>query len=359
MPIPRFTSTGRALLCALAVFILVPAAAKAASGTDLRIATMDGQLADVRQFANASTIQVPTSPNAKCFISGKGGSGRRAPVPGTTALGIAVDAAASVPALDPVLITDEFSFGLGVCGFGGLQPSGSDSFWQVRVDHKALQVGGDQAGAGSDVLWALVPAPVCEQVPPFACQPTVPELVIEAPARALPGETVNIHVNQFSDSGVATASVGANVPGASAPTDARGITTMTVTQNTNVSATKPGTIPSPGREICVNADQSLCPEGHGRTMFGSENEDAIGGTAGPDRVKARAGDDTVRVRGGFIDEVDCGGGEDIARVDRQDKVDRVSCEEILRPRLACQDKKRKSKKQRRKCRRKVRRAAQA
>jgi hypothetical protein len=333
MPIPRTDSISRgcAVLFALAATLLAAPVASATTGADLRVITQDGtQLAQVRQFTD--TANVPTSPKAKCFFGSKGGTGKPFTVQGPTALGITVDASDSVPGLQPLLVTDEFSFGLGVCGFGGVS-STADNFWQVRINHIASQVGGDQVilGGGDDVLWALVPAPVCEPNPPYACEPTQPELVLEAPARARPGESFPVTVTQYSDAGVPSPAVGAAVTGASQPTDASGATSVTLPARGTLVATRAGSIPSQHLEVCVSAKSRRCPSVRGVTILGSEREDGIGGTKGPDTINARGDDDTIRVRGGAVDRVECGVGIDLVLAGRSDKIDKRSCEEVIRP----------------------------
>ncbi len=330
MPLPRFISSGLIALCALLAATIAPASAGASAGVDLRVATLSGTLADQRQFTD--TTSVPTSPAAKCFFGGKGGTGKPFATAGPNALGAAVEAAQSDPTLNPIAVTDEFSFGLGVCGFGGIN-SGATEFWQVRVNHIALQVAGNLAilGSGDEVLWVLAPNPVCEPNPPFTCQPTAPELKLEAPAKATPGSSVPVQVTEYNDAGVPKPAVGAAVTGAGQPTDASGATSVVVSSTTSLTATRAGAIPSQTLEVCANAKPKRCAASRGRAIFGSESEDAIGGTAGHDRIKARGDDDTIRVRGGNKDQVDCGAGSDLVQADRKDKVDKRSCEEILRP----------------------------
>ena len=330
MPVSRLTYS-IALACAALAALLGAQVASATTGADLRVVTQDGQqLAQLRQFTD--TTNVPTSPAAKCFFGGKGGTGKPFPVQGPTALGLAVDASDTVSSLQPILVTDEFSFGLGVCGFGGVS-STADNFWQVRVNHYALQVAGDHAvlGGGDDVLWALVPAPVCDFNPPYTCQPTEPELVLDAPARAQPGVPFPVQVTEYSDSAVPSAAVGATVTGAAQPTGATGSTMVTLDDRGTLVASRSGSIPSQRLEVCVNAVPKKCPGARGMPISGSGREDGIGGTTGPDTIKARDDDDTVRVRGGGTDTVDCGAGFDLVQADRSDKVDKRSCEEVLRP----------------------------
>ena len=321
---------GCVALCALAIGLATPPLAGATTGADLRVITQDGrELADVRQFTD--TANIPTSPQAKCFFGGVGGSGKPKTIQGPTALGIAVDASASVPSLNPILVTDEFSFGLGICGFGGVSSSASN-FWQVRVNHFALQVGGDQVflGGGDNVLWALVPAPTCDPNPPFTCQPTIPELELEAPARAQPGQPFAVKVIEYSDAGVAKPAAGVAVTGAAQPTDANGATTVTLANSETLVGTRSNAISSQQLRVCVSAKPKRCAGKRGLPIFGTDREDGIGGTKGPDRIKSRGDDDTIRIRGGDSDAVDCGAGEDLVIADRFDKVQRKSCETVLR-----------------------------
>ena len=85
--------------------------------------------------------------------------------------GPAGQAAKTTAALRPLLITDAFDFGLGICGVGGSIVQGKAS-WYLKVNHKGPQVGGDAAKlkAGDEVLWALAPS-----------YPYPNELALEAP----------------------------------------------------------------------------------------------------------------------------------------------------------------------------------
>ena len=195
------------------------------------------------------------------------GSGQPATVEGPTPLGAVADAARNRQRLRPLLITDEFSFGLGVCGIGGAK--GDDShFWNVRVNHVALQVGGDQftLDPGDQVLWTLVPNPVCEPTPPYSCQPGPPELRVKAPARAEPGRPFVVRVFEWSDSGKRSAAVGVTVTGAAAPTDAQGETTVILTRTRKLTARRAGAIASAERAVCVAEPVTLCPRLRGRIL---------------------------------------------------------------------------------------------
>jgi hypothetical protein len=324
---------------AAAVFVTVvslAAAASASAGTvpaDLRVVTDTGKtLADVRQYTD--TTQIPTSPQAKCFAGGGGGSGKPVTVAGPTALGLTADASQTQAGLRPLLIDDEYlgSLGsLGVCGFGGVSAKDDFSnFWELRVDHKVVTVGGDQVavGRGDDVLWSLAPAN-CDTTPPYACH-GLPELSLDAPARATPGKPFAVQVFQYSDKGFTKPAAGAIVTGAAAPSDAAGNALVTLPASGTLQATRAGAIPSRVLPMCVNSKLARCPKKAGRPIFGSALADDITGTAGPDSVKSGDGNDAINVRGGGKDQVQCGGGIDKVKADRSDKVDKVSCERVIR-----------------------------
>src|ERR671918_3062252 len=118
MPYSRTLRRGVACLATLTA-LLVPGAAQAATTTaGLRVVNKAGAtLADQSQVTGDVTIK--TDPGALCF-GPPGGSGNNVNVPGPSALGILKDAADANPALRPVSVTDQFAFGLGVCGIGGV-----------------------------------------------------------------------------------------------------------------------------------------------------------------------------------------------------------------------------------------------
>jgi Domain of unknown function (DUF4430) len=156
MPKTKLNTMGAACLSLL---VLTAGAAPALAGTTtahLRVVNTAGTtLADQSQVTGDVSIQ--TDPGAKCF-GPPGGSGNSVNVPGPSALGIVKDASASDPALRPLSVTDQFSFGLGICGIGGFTFNQGDSaFWYLKVNHVGAQVGGDQylLNAGDNVLWYL------------------------------------------------------------------------------------------------------------------------------------------------------------------------------------------------------------
>ena len=73
-----------------------------------------------------------------------------------TALGLLARDAESNPALNPLLISDSFDFGLALCGVGKSVAKGATS-WYLKVNHKGAMVSADTAKikAGDEVLFAL------------------------------------------------------------------------------------------------------------------------------------------------------------------------------------------------------------
>jgi Ca2+-binding RTX toxin-like protein len=300
------------------------ASAGASVGADLRVVGSSGELDDITQYSDTTTM--PTSPQAECFGPGSGGSGQSVPVQGANALGIVVEAAKSRNRLSPLLLTDKFvpdGFGLGVCGIGGQVAQGS-AFLYTKVNHTGLQVGGSQfpIRAGDQVLWYLAP-----NFPPPA------ELVLNAPVREPLGTPFPVQVLAYGDDGTATPAAGAVISGGATPVtaDASGNAQVTISGPgaAQIQATRGADIPSAALAICTAAQIGDCPLARGRIIVGSDGVDDILGTAGDDRIKPRAGNDGVRalagddrvdVRGGGKDRINCGGGDDSVKADKRDKL---------------------------------------
>ena len=340
MPISISRFLSGALSAALVISMLAVAAVAQGRPTPakVRVVTGDGTtLVDVTQFTD--TTAVPTSPQARCFFGGVGGSGKPATVEGPNALGIVADAARSRKRLRPLLITDEFSFGLGICGFGGAKAD-ANHFWNVRVNHVALQVGGDQRqlNAGDKVLWSLIANPTCEPTPPYTCQPGPPELELRAPARAVKGEPFGVRVFEWSDSGKRTPAAGVSVTAASAPTAADGSTTVILGQTRKLFAERAGAISASELNVCVAEILSGCPRFRGRILVGSGDAEMLRGSKGGDRIMpgadkdrviARGGADLIRARRGGRDRINCGSGPDLVIADRRDII-AGGCERVRR-----------------------------
>ena len=329
----RITVSIAAAASLLALAAFGTAGASASTGADLRVVGPNGELDDITQYSD--TTSMPTSPRADCFGVGSGGSGQPVTVQGANALGVVVEAAKSRNQLDPLLLTDTFvpqGFGLGVCGIGGFVAQGS-AFWYTKVNHAGLQVGGSQftIHAGDQVLWYLSP-----NFPP------PPELVLNAPVRQPVGASLAVQVLAYADDGTATPAAGAVVSGSGTPvtTDASGNALVSVsgTGPRQIQATRGADIPSAVTQICSFDTVTDCPAARGRIVVGSDTADDITGTAGNDLIRPRAGNDAVRalagddridVRGGGKDRVNCGGGVDSVKADKRDKLAK-NCEQRSR-----------------------------
>jgi hypothetical protein len=303
------------LACAAFSFLLaVPAASAAPVPVELRVVDTSGQtLAEQLQYT--STVSITTDPGADCF-GPPGGSGNDVTIEGPTALGAVADAADADGDLRPLSVTDQFSFGLAVCGIGGREAGGS-SFWYLKHNHVGAQVGGDQlkVNTGDLVLWYLAP----EFPPP-------PELELVAPALARPGEPFQATVFAYDDEGTKTPAAGAIVTGADAPTDANGVATITPASEGTLTlqATRGADIPSNLVRVTANAALDPCAAEPDEAIVGTAKRDKIEGTPAPDEITARGGDDVVRARGGCKDAVDCGKGRDKATVGAEDVVRRCN-----------------------------------
>jgi hypothetical protein len=324
MGIPVFRLGGSA--AAVVVSLLLPAAALATRGIDLRVVNTAGRtLAEHRQYTG--TVRIKTDPHANCFGEGTGGSGDRVEVKGATALGAVRNALARDRDLRPLSVTDAFlddGFGLGVCGIGGFESQGS-SFWYLKGDHVGSQVSGSQLKLrrGEDVLWYLSPT-----------FPPPPELRLKAPASAQPNAPYQVTVYSYADDGTRSAAPGATVTGATAPTGPAGHTMVTSTAagTDTLRATRGQDIPSNRVKVCVNQDSSKCPDAHGLRIFGSRRADRIRGTRGWDAINAGSGRDVVDLRDGGRDRVGCGRGRDKVIVEHGDHDDRIAanCERVVK-----------------------------
>jgi hypothetical protein len=336
MPIRISHAIGAAVpACAVAALIAIGAGtANAAVVAHVRVLTPKAVLEQGRSYVTGSE-SIRTDPNAHCFLGGSGGSGDVVDIPGATALGIVRSALRTNKALDPISVTDEFGFGLGVCGFGGYQ--GNESrYWSLNVNHSDPGVGGDHATLheGDTVLWYLTDYP----------QP--PELDLRAPAGTDPGGFQVRVLQHTCETGPppdyqvtcgAHPAVGATVTGGSsgpvtAGADGRATATAAGPGRLTLAATLDGDIPAEPVDVCVDPDPSACPTSHGEQIIGRPKADAFAGTAGWDAIRSRGGDDSIDLRDGGHDRVDCGGGDDKVIVDAGDDDDRLdsSCERVVK-----------------------------
>lgn len=245
---PRLVPFRLVAVCALALLLVLSTAAVAAAKVpaDLRVVGGGGKIL-AEETLKTGTTSVPTSRKATCFGKGTAGSGKAATIKGATALGLLGQAAKSTAALRPLLITDAFDFGLGLCGVGGYKATAKVS-WYLKVNHRNPELGGDavKLKAGDDVLFAL------------AAYPYPNELSLTAPAEAMAGAPFGVRVFSYSDKGKRKPAAGATVTGALTPTDAEGRTTVTLAGPATLVATHAKDIPSNQVAVCVGG---ACPTG--------------------------------------------------------------------------------------------------
>jgi hypothetical protein len=231
---PRFIPFRLVTACALILLLAACAAATAVAKTsaDLRVVGSGGKIL-AEETLKTGTTSVPTSSKATCFGKGTGGSGKAVKIKGATALGLLGQAAKSTASLKPLLLTDSFDFGLGICGVGGSSASSKLS-WYLKVNHKNPELGGEMVKlkAGDEVLWALEPYPYPS------------ELSLVAPSEATAGAPFEVRVFSYDDKGKRKPAAGAKVTGGQAPTNAEGRTTVVLSDPTVLVATHGKDIPS-------------------------------------------------------------------------------------------------------------------
>jgi hypothetical protein len=244
--IPKQLAAACVLALIIAVCVVAPAAAKGPVAS-LRVVNTSGKTLAEDSFG-AMTASTKASPQATCFGAGTGGSGKTVTVKGPTALGMLIQASAFTKTLKPLLITDHFSFGLGLCGVGGFSVHGEGS-WYLKINHKSSQIGGDKAkvGAGDEVLWYLA-----------STFPYPNELVLSAPATAKAGVPFKVQVFSYDEKGKKKPAAGVKVNGAKAKTGSDGRTTVTLNKSAKLFASDGTDIPSARESVCVASKQVKC-----------------------------------------------------------------------------------------------------
>ena len=187
-------------------------------------------------------------PPPTCFGTGTGGSGDPVTIKGNTALGLLATGAKTIGALKPLSISDSFDFGLALCGVGKSVAKGKAS-WYVKVNHKALSVGGDVAKIkpGDEVLCDLAPS-----------YPYPNELALTAPAEATAGVPFTVRAWSYDEKGKRKPAPEVKVQGAIEPTGADGKVQVTLTKPTLLSGANGDDIPSAAVPVCVGGK---CPAG--------------------------------------------------------------------------------------------------
>lgn len=246
---PRLVPFRLVAACALALSLLVPATALAAAkGTPAQLRVVAGQKVLADTTMRTGTTAVPTSRAATCFGNKDRGSGKPARVAGATPLGLLAQAARTNKALRPLLITDAFSFGLGLCAIGGLEPKG-EGFWQLRVNHRASQLGGDavKLKRGDQVLWYLTEG-----------FPGPEALWLKAPRNVAPGKPFRVRAFAYDEKGKRKPAAGVKVSGAKGRTNAKGLAAVTLRRPARLIARHGKYIPSNRAAVCVGGK---CPRG--------------------------------------------------------------------------------------------------
>jgi hypothetical protein len=309
------TNPGRVVATAVAAAaLLAPAAASGSTGASLRVEGGGKSLGQVRAYTDSAEIRTTKSSTCK-------GSGDVKTVPGATALGLLWSASQASRAFRPLAISDEFDFGLFVCGIG--KYSGSDTaYWLYKADHKSPEVGADQLTLGkrSDVLWFFSDT--------VANVNTGDELSLTAPGDAKTNSTVTVRVYAYDAAGKRTPAAGATVNGET--TDAQGTARVDTRGkgNLRLRATRGADIPSGNAYVCVSKS-GHCGAHRGASILGSGGPDNITGTGAADTIQAGAGADVISVRRKGVDRVRCGKGRDQVKADRADKIGR-DCEVVKR-----------------------------
>lgn len=320
----RHSRFRRCLLSGLivpALLLVAPAVASAKPTiSDLRVeVTGTRAIAPGHAFVN-DTARFRADTRPAC-----GGSGELKTVSGPSALGILSYGSRVNRNLRPVGVSDQFDFGLFVCGIGDFVGDLS-TFWLFKVNHVSPQVGADMTPIKRDdkVLWYFVDTTVGSNVGN--------ELELRGPARMRTGERATLEVVEYDAEGKSKPAAGVLVRGAgtTALTDANGrLTTGTLSEGrTALRAYRKGDIPSELIKVCANADLSECPAIRGEVIYGTQFADRIKGTRGADLVISGNGDDYIDVRRNQRDRVRCGRGFDRVLASANDVMAR-SCNKVV------------------------------
>ena len=309
---------GRVLVVAAATAaVLVPATATAAEQGDLRVEGAGRSLGAATYLTDTARIKTTKSSSCK-------GSGEVKAIQGPTALGLLWSGAAATKALRPLAVSDEFDFGLFVCGVSSFV-GGDTAYWLYKVDHKTPEVGADQfpLKGGEEVLWYFSDT--------VAGKNTGDELVLQAPARAKPDSTVAVRVWSYDSAGKRKPAAGAVVQGeGDATTDAQGKASVKTPKRGTLQlrAERGADVASQTLSVCITA-KPRCASRRGKRIIGTAKADRIAGTKGPDTVSSRGGADRLSFKGGGRDTVSCGSGRDRVSADASDRLAR-DCEVVKR-----------------------------
>jgi hypothetical protein len=283
-------------------------------------------------------VTVTTTPDADCF-GPPGGSGADASYDSPNALSLLASAAGADKNIAPLSLTDQFGFGLGICGIGGQEAVSGSSFWYFKLNHEESATGADLTPIkkGDEVLYYLAP----DDFP----NPNPAELELKAPAGVKAGTTFSVSVTEhkcvtdqttFETTCSSAPASGVTVGGADddETTNADGKATLSVKEVgvATLVATRGTDIPSEALDTCVGPQSNSCPKERGERIVGSAEGDKIKGTAGLDEIRSLAGDDKIDARAGGADTINCGAGKDTVQVKRATASDGLvikgNCEKV-------------------------------
>lgn len=328
-------------LCVLLALALLPASASAATvPAKLRVLTPDRVLDPGTTYYVPGDITVPTTPDADC-LGPPGGSGAEYTYDTPNVLSLLATGARTDRTISPLALSDQFGFGLLVCGIGGQEAVRGSSFWYFKVNHEESSLGADQVELkrGDEALFYLAP----DAFP----NPNPAELELRAPAGVKAGTPFDVTVlehkcvtdqDTFETTCTGGPAAGVTVSGADADatTGADGTATVVVDEVgvAQLAATRGADIPSEVLDTCVGPEANSCPKQRGKRIVGSPEGDKIKGTSGLDEIRSRGGDDTVDLRKGGADTVNCGAGRDVVLIKRATASDGLvikgSCEKVRR-----------------------------
>lgn len=200
----------------------------------VRAVTWEGKIL-LDRTVKTGTTTVPTRAAATC-LGGSPGNGSKE-IPGATALGALQDAQAKRRPRRPLLISNAFDFGLGLCGVGNKVAQG-EQWWELTHNHRPSTLGGEgtRLRRGDTVLWYLAQS--------FNLA-SPDELYLKAPQRVRKGKSFRVRVVAFDDKGRSRPVEGARLSLAGAgKTNARGYTRTRIKGKTRLVARAPGLIVS-------------------------------------------------------------------------------------------------------------------
>jgi hypothetical protein len=226
------------LILGLALFLVIQSAGQVSASADVRVnvraVTFSGKILVDREVRTGTTT-VPTKARATC-LGGTPADGSKK-IEGPTALGALHDAASQTRPRQPLLLSNAFDFGLGVCGVGDSVASG-EQWWELTVNHKPSMLGGEgtKLKAGDDVLWFLSRT---------YNSPSPDELKLVAPETTNSNGWARVRVFVYNDLGRRTPAEGAELNVDSAPpANAEGYIRLRLDRATRLVARQPGFIPS-------------------------------------------------------------------------------------------------------------------